>query len=352
LLLVACALTGCGAQRHLARVVQTVAAPAQTQPTVKPRYYPDRTPIRFFSAQSPWNVPLGGDEPLDPGSARLVRELAGEAAGKRGESGTRLSATSESTPIYTVSAHQPTVRVALSSSSPQSALSSAWSVVPLPPDARPAFGSQACLVVWQPSSDRLWEFRGLRRGARGWSAASGGAIQNVSSSSGVYGSRAWPGATIQWGATGSSLSIVGGLITFKDLARHHIPHALAMAVPEVSRGVYTAPARRSDGTSGSPLSLPEGARLRLDPRLSLRKLHASRLVRSIAEAAQKYGIVVRGWAPQVTLYAQDPVSLGTEDPYIGIHGYSEGHAVEELLAGFPWSRLQLLKMDLRLAPGA
>jgi hypothetical protein len=318
---------------------------------VRPRAYPDDTPFRFFSPHSPWNTPLSEHEQLDPNSAKLVRELASEAARPVGGGGPFLDATSESTPIYSVSAHQPTVRVALlaytalGAPAPPSALSAAWSAVPLPSDAQHAYGSQACLVVWQPSTDRLWEFRGLHRGAHGWSAASGGAMEHVSSNPGVYGPRAWPGASSQWGATGSSLSIVGGLMTFKDLARRRIPHALAMAVPEVRRGVYTAPAGRSEGTSSSPLSLPAGARLRLDPRLNLRTLHVTRLVREMAEAAQKYGIVVRGWAPQVTLYAQDPLSLDT-DPYIGQPGYSEAHPPDELLKGFPWRRLQLLEMNL------
>ena len=65
----------------------------------------------------------------------------------------------------------------------------------------------------------------------------------------------------------------------------------------------------------------------------------------IAEAAQRYGIIVRDHTANVTFYAQDPVPTGTE-PYAGPHGYFEGKTPAQLLASFPWSHLQLLKMKL------
>jgi hypothetical protein len=141
------------------------------------------------------------------------------------------------------------------------------------------------------------------------------------------------------------LSIAGGLITLEDLEKGQINHALAMAIPDPRAGVYASPAERTDGKSTSPLSLPEGAHLRLDPNLNLASLHLSRVMLMIAEAAQRYGIVVRDTASHVTLYAQDPTPTGT-NPYLGPHGYFEGKSPQQLLESFPWSHLQLLKMTL------
>jgi hypothetical protein len=306
-------------------------------------------PFRFFSPTSFWNEPLPADAPVDPSSATVVGALVAEVAqDEEVQKGPAINTTSFSVPIYTVGADQPVVEVTLEPvegvlKSP--ALQSAWDAVPLPMDAEPAVGGDAHLVVWQPSSDRLWEFWHLQQTGEGWQAAWGGAIKNVSSDSGVYGPEAWPGATTGWGASGTSLSIAGGLITLEDLEKGQINHALAIAVPDTRSGVYAAPAERSDGSHTEVGSLPEGAHLRLEPGLDLAALHLPRLTLMMAEAAQRYGIFVRDTASSVAFYAQDPTPTGT-NPYAGPQGYFEGKSAGQLLASFPWSHLQLLKMDL------
>jgi hypothetical protein len=307
----------------------------------------DTSPFRFFSPASFWNRVIPAHARLDRRSAAIVgafeEEIAGEAAEKKGPS--NINTTEWSVPIYTVPADQPTVKVTLEDVYEHPALESAWDAVPLPADAQPAAGTDKHLVVWQPSTDRLWEFWHLEQGSAGWHAGWGGAIEKVSSASGAYGPEAWSGAQTDWGASASSLSIAGGLITLEDLEKGQINHALAMGLPDVRAGVYASPAERTDGVDTEPLSLPEGAHLRLDPNLDLAALHLPRLTLMIAEAAQRYGIVVRDKAGVVTLYAQDPIPTGTE-PYTGPHGYFEGEAPQQLLASFPWSHLQLLKMEL------
>jgi hypothetical protein len=312
-------------------------------------------PFRFFSPRSFWNKALPVDAPLAPRSAALVSalddEVATEASVKGGPS---INTTYYSVPIYTVPAGQPVVKVTLEDVSVAPALQAAWDVVPLesawdavplPPDAQPAAGKDKHLVVWQPSTDRLWEFWHLEMTAAGWKAGWGGAMRHVSSNPGVYTRKAWPGATSFWGASGTSLSIAGGLITLEDLEKGQINHALAMAVPSVRAGVYASPAERSDGKSTDPLSLPEGAHLRLDPSLNLAALHLPRLTLMIAKAAQRYGIVIRDKAAEVTFFAQDPVPTGTE-PYVGAQGYFEGNQSDRTLESFPWSHLQVLRMKL------
>jgi hypothetical protein len=306
------------------------------------------TPFRFFSPTSFWNTRLAPSAKLDPRSAKLVgafeKEVEAELSAGRGPS---ISTTSYAVPIYTVAADQPTVRVALHSPTPAPALQAAFEEVPLPPDAKPSGGSDANLVVYQPSSDRLWEFWRFARGAEGPEASWGGAMQNVSSNPGVYGPEAWPGAKPWWGSSASSLSIAGGLLTLEELEAGRIEHALALAIPNVREGVYALPAQRADGTSDSPLSLPEGAHLRLDPNLDLSTLAMPRITRLIAEAAQRYGIFVRDGSSVVHFFGQDPVTIAPRNPYAGAKGFFEGKWPTELLASFPWEHLQLLKMELR-----
>jgi len=312
----------------------------------KPPVEEPTAPFRLFSPTSFWNEPLPADAPLDPSSAAVVgafnEELAAAEEANKGPA--NINTTAWSVPIYTVPAGQPTVEVTLKKASKAPALQSAWDAVPLPADAQPAEGSDKDLVVSQPSTDRLWEFWGLEQTAEGWQAAWGGAMEKASSNPGVYGLEAWPGAKPWWGASATSLSIAGGLITLEDLELGQINHALAISVPEPRAGVYAAPAHRTDGFSTNPLSLPEGAHLRLDPSLDLAALHLPRLTLMMAEAAQRYGIFVRDKSANVAFYAQDPIPTGTE-PYTGAHGYFEGH-LRQLMAAFPWSHLQLLEMEL------
>jgi hypothetical protein len=327
-------------------------APEAPQPAPVPAEAPAEpgseaaSPFRFFSPSSIWNESPPAGAPLDPDSAAMVAALdALRSAESQAGTGPSINTTEYSVTLYTVPADQATVPVQLTARYAVPALRQAWEAVPLPANAIPAAGNDRHLVVWQPSTDRLWEFWHLKREDGRWGAEWGGAIAQVSANSGVYGSDAWPGATHWWGASACSLSIAGGLITLEDLERGKIEHALAMAVPNVRGGVYSEPAERTDGKSSEPFSLPEGAHLRLDPSLDLQALHLPRLTLMLAEAAQRYGIFVRDGAKNVTFYAQDPTPLGT-NPYRGPGGFWEGSYPRQLLSYFPWDRLQVLQMHL------
>jgi hypothetical protein len=310
-----------------------------TPPTAPP------APARFFSPSSFWNEPLPASAPLDPSSTALVQTFDAEIAREqKAGSGPWINTTSDGVPIYTATATQPTVAVQLTSAL-EPALASSWSAVPLPATAQPAAGTDGILVVWQPSSDRMWEFWQLVHKTAGWSASWGGSIQNVSMNLGVYGLEAWPGAMPWWGASASSLAIAGGLMTFQDLQQGRIEHALAMSIPNVRAKVFALPAQRTDGQSSNPQSLPEGAHLRLDPNLDLATLHLPPLTLMMAEAAQRYGILVRDRSPNVALFGQDPTPTQT-NPYTGPGGYFSSLYPNQVLASFPWSHLQLLRMTL------
>lgn len=331
--------------------------PPHTEERPKPGPEPEPTPeselpleepnLRIFSPLSFWNAALSPVAALDPESSQIVGAFnAAMAAEVEAGRGPTINTSNWSIPLYVVPADEPTVRVIHGSEYQATALQAAWEKVPLPADAHPASGTDEHLVVWQPSTDRLWEFWRLVKETDGWHARWGGAMEHVSTNPGVYGPEAWPGSTTHWGASASSLSIAGGLMTFSDFAKGRIEHALAMAIPTVRQGTFSSPAQRTDGGSTDPLSLPEGAHLRLDPTLNLAALNLPPVTQEIAEAAQKYGIIVRSRAGHVVLYGQDPTGL-TTNPYTSVGGYFEGMHPGEIMAAFPWKHLQLLKMDLR-----
>jgi hypothetical protein len=295
---------------------------------------------------------MPADAPTDPRSASVVNafnELVADE--EQAATGPWINTTHYSVPIYTVPANQPTVPVLLENHAPEAALTSAWSAVPLPTNARPAAGTDGNLVVWQPSTDRLWEFWRLVHEASGWQASWGGAMRNTSLDQGVYGPEDWPGAKSWWGVSASSMSLVGGLISLEDLKLGEINHALEMAIPNVRGGEYASPAQRDDGKSTEPLSLPEGAHLRLNPKLDLAALHLPKLTLMIAEAAQRYGIFITDGAGVITFDAQDPIPTGG-NPYTGPTGYFEGKSPAGLLASFPWSQLELLETRYTRRNGA
>jgi len=305
-----------------------------------------KAPFRFFSSSSFWNMPVPANAPLDPASGKLVSAFdAAIAAEEQAKEGPWINTTYYSLPVYTVPIHQPTVKVTLSHHAPAPALQAAWNAVPLPANAHPAVGTDGLLAVWQPSTNRLWEFWRLVHTAKGWRATWGGAMKKVSSNAGVYGPDAWPGAKPWWGASASSVALVGGLISLEDLRLGVINHALSMSLPSRRAGIYASPAQRTDGKSTDPLTLPEGAHLRLNPNLDLSTLNLPPLTLMIAQAAQRYGIIIKGGAHNVIFEAQDPTPTGT-NPYTGPHGYFEGKLPAQLLASFPWSQLQILKMEL------
>lgn len=313
--------------------------PSQTKPQPKPQPQPQPPPppapgpYRPFAASSFWNAPLQASAALDPLSADYNAELRRQLT----QWLPWINTTEYSSPVYTVPAGQPTVRVKLENNS--DALQAAWEQVPIPPNAQPARGTDHTMIVLQPSTDTMWEFWLTEKRADGWHATWGGRMQHVSTSPGYYTDPP------TWGATATSIPMLGGLVRLDELRAGHIDHALALAIPEARSGVYSWPAQRTDGRLNSPTAIPEGTRFRIDPTLDLSSIRMAPTVRMLAEAAQRYGMVVRDTSGSITFYAEDPTPTGT-DPFTGATGYFQGQYPSELLAQFPWQHLQALRTEL------
>jgi hypothetical protein len=288
---------------------------------------------RPFAPTSFWNAPLADSAPLDPLSRTYVADLRRQVA----RHGPYLNTTAYSTPVYTVGARQPRVRVQLDQFYPR--LQTAFERVPIPPGARAARGTDGNMVVWQPSTDTLWEFYRARNAADGWHAFYGGKMTGVSRNPGHF------TEPRLWGATATSISLLGGLIRIDELRSGRIDHALAMAIPNIRKDVFSWPAQRSDGKVDSPTAIPEGARFRIDPDVDLDRLRMAPVVRVMAEAAQKHGIVVRDGSAAVVFFAEDPTPTG-RNPYRGRRGFFQARYIDKLLKQFPWRHLQALRTSL------
>jgi hypothetical protein len=150
---------------------------------------------RLFAATSFWNRRLKANAATDPASTALVAALTAEIDRERQSGiGPWIATTQGSTPLYRVGRSQRRVHVRLDTAGAP-ALQRAFKAVPMPRRAKPAGGPDRHLTVWQPSTNRLWEFFAARREGGAWHARWGGAIRRVSKSRGYYSAAAWPGAT-------------------------------------------------------------------------------------------------------------------------------------------------------------
>jgi hypothetical protein len=114
-----------------------------------------------------WNAPLTNNAPLDPTSptavANLVHQASVESLG--------LGAYGGPTPYIS----GPTRRRFTSrwtSTTPE--LQAALNVVPIPLAARPSVGTDAVMLIYQPSTDTMWELWKAVKQADGWHASWGG----------------------------------------------------------------------------------------------------------------------------------------------------------------------------------
>jgi hypothetical protein len=328
-------------RRALARCAACALAAAALLAVATPTAAPAAV-VRPFALTGVWNAPLPDSTPLDPRSAELVGAIGQEVTRELlAGSSPWINTTWCTTTVYTVPAGQPLVRVQLVHHLPDAALQSAWSAVPVPPGAIPSAGSDHEITIWQPSADRLWEFWHFGASTTGgWQAQWGGAMSRVHANPGYFSANAWPGAQRWWGATATSLPLIGGLIRADELRQGHIDHALALALPITRAALYRWPAQRTDGRSTDATSIVEGTRLRLDPTLDVAALRLAPVTAEIALAAQRYGILVRDTAPNIAFYAEAPT--GT-NPYSGADGLYGGLRPDQLLAHFPWSRLQVVR---------
>lgn len=302
------------------------------------------TTTRPFASSSFWNAPLTANAPIDPQSATYVAELQRQLTTVL----PWINTTEYSSPVYTVPASQPTVPVILDKATTDSqtvALRDAFAAgVPIPAGAQPAAGTDATMIVYQPATDTMWELWLARRDTDGWHAAWGGKMQGVSTNPGHY---TLPNE--RWGATASSLPMLGGLMRISELQAGRIDHALALAIPETRAHVYSWPAQRTDGNVDSESAIPEGTRFRIDPTVDLSTIPMAPIVREMALAVQRYGMVVRDRGGAVAFYGEDPTPTGT-NPYLGSTGFFGGQYPSTLLAAFPWSLLRALQTQLAYDP--
>jgi hypothetical protein len=277
---------------------------------------------RLYSPKSPFNQPFPAAPAIAPDSARLVQGLARAEAQK----GFVLSVGEWTVPTYFATADTPTTTVQLGGAPPQwgmtpnarayppgssgglpERLPSQLHGVPIPAGAVPDPGLDAHLTIVDRSAGCEYDLYGAHLAGGSWHAV-------WANSTRLDGSGVYPSGL---GAKASGFASLAGLIWPGELRRGRIDHALFFAYPFTRSGGPVSPATASDGRVEDSGALPEGARLQLDPDLDLDLLGLMPYQRTIAEAMQKYGLILGDTGGAFGLYAVGRQGFGG-DPYRGV----------------------------------
>jgi hypothetical protein len=336
----------------------------------------------YFSPTGPWNAPIPANPTLDPNSGPIVSTMTSTINSLAAQQvPPNVNTDKSSVPIYYANSSTPKQPITIDGNQNHHTVLrreiNEEGGVPFPAGAQPAPGTDGHIVVYDTSSKKMYEFwrasspkmnglsclflpwtdnRPCYRDSR-WHADWGGMMDEVDVDPGVFTPNAWPGVGTDgygWGASATSLPLLGGLITFEDLNAGVIDHAVAAAFGNVCTNYFMGPAQREDGDDASPNCLPEGARLQLDPSYNVDADSNPPFTKAVERAAQKYGIIVRdktGVGGSLAIFGQDPQTQPS-NPYTsgpgiggtnnGGRGYFGGTRPYELLRNFPWHRLRVI----------
>lgn len=223
--------------------------------------------------------------------------------------------------------------------------------VPMPANAVTAVGTDKSIAVYDPATDQLWEFWIAQKQADGWHACWGGRIDKASTAPGYF--------LNGMGSSATGLPTAGGMIRIKEIQAGRIDHALSLAIVDTENfDKVSYPAQRSDGYNPQrlPNAIWEGTRFRLDPTIDVDTLNLHPVAKIVARAAQQYGFIVTDKAGAVSVIAESGAGVqaatqsnpwgnrnattGRMGP--GLLGGSEAY---QIMAGFPWDRMQALPVD-------
>ena len=317
--------------------VQTAATPLPT-PTATPTPVPTPTPaptpaptptpapgglVPLYASTSFWNLPIGPAPIIDPNSAAIVQAaVAGSAAGANFANtaawGRALVYSHNSDPLYTVGCTMYDCGAAIA--------------FHIPLGATPETGSDHHLVVinldtMQELDMWLASFNGSTwsAGSRYLTDAAGwGAICALGQRCGA--------------AVAAGFAAFGGIVRPEEIQQGHIDHALALTASLTRSGFIACPATHTDGPSGDPNSIPEAARIQLDPAFNVDGQSWPQWEKVIAHALQNYGAYVYDTGGSIALTGQGNQNGGLLWSSVGV---PDGPSITNL----PWGQFRVLQMQ-------
>lgn len=317
----ASARAGGSSDAAAAGIAERVAAlPAPVSPNGKSAAAAMPLGNRLYSPSSPFNEPIPAGAALAPESDAMVRSLEAGAALK----GFVLTVGEWTVPTYVSGPTTPRQTVTLRKAPPDwnespdyQGFPPGWSAslstplpgqlrgVPIPSGANPDPSLDAHMTVLDPASGCEFDLYGAHRTADGWQAVWGNSTR-------IGGSGIYPAGM---GPTAAGFAGNAGLVWPRELAAGRIEHALLFAYPFTKAGGPVWPATSSDGRSTDVGAIPEGTRVRLDPRLNLDSLGLAPYQRTIARALQRYGMILGDTGGAMGLFAVGDQSFSNREAY-------------------------------------
>lgn len=213
----------------------------------------------------------------------------------------------------------------------------------IPADMIPDQSADGSVSIYNEDTGSVTDLWQVHKKGDQWEACWGGTIPNAAESIGAF----EPG----YGASASGLAQSAYVIRHQELVNGKINHVINVGIPEIKAWpAWSWPANRTDGGhTGTALTM--GQMMRLPADLDIDSLNLSPAARTIALAAQEYGIMVTETSGSVSIGAENYIGL-KEDRYDEI--FRGRWPTQEMLGDpakgeqpFPVDQLEVLPLDYR-----
>ena len=265
------------------------------------------TSLRPFSADSPWNTPIGPDPALEADSAARIADL--RTSSSFGEH-LDINIARYSIPLFYADAATPKQMVlcdigGIGFSGGSNGMNRS-AMIPWPAGAQPDPETDHHILIIDRSTNTEWGLWNVVQKSGKWTCGLGASMDL--SGTGV---RPLASDNPTWytshGARACGFPLVAGLIRREEIQAGVIEHALVFAYPHSQAGWYTSPASTAqakiDGEAIKSRGIPCGGRIQFDPETDLDALKLSRSGRAIMLALQKYGAYMGDHSGAISLYA-------------------------------------------------
>ncbi len=287
-------------------------------------------PATPYGRDAPWNRAIGADPSLHPRSDAYVRAIADNdkpLTSDPDQYTPALYAFDDATPRRTVRLSGYFSTYERDDVRKGHGFAPTVTGVPIPDGAVAPPGSDAQVVLWNPSTGVEYGFWRFHRDAKGNVTAENGYRYRTTSAAGGRFADGLAGR-------GAGLPYLAGLVRRCELDRGRIDHALAFGYDAPSpEHVY--PASKSDGDGSAATDVPEGARLQLDPGLGERDFDRWGLpakARTVARALQRYG-----------MYVVDNSGSSKINLEASVSARWDGSVTRDLVAKIPWSAFRVVR---------
>jgi hypothetical protein len=291
---------------------------------------------RFYSSTSFWNKPIAAGPTIDPNSANMISSSILPYVGNTqfnnyNDWGMAYVVGSPTDKLYTVTCTQ-------------YCGNGASFQVHIPAGTRASTGSDGHLVVVNGTTEYDMWVATYNSSNDTWSVGGWGSTD-------IY--NGW-GAECTWGNLWCTSNVaagfagMGGVIRPEEIQQGRIDHALSLVLPHPRSQFIVCPASGSDGGSTDPNAIPEGAHLQLDPTFNVDAQPWSSWQKTVAKAAQQYGMYVsdQNGGSTLTLYGQTDQNGGVQWQTLGL-----SNTTANSFSNFPWQSVRILKMQQNLGGG-